>query len=280
MREIDAKQITRAVAKLCIDANVYTRPDITAAIRNGLQRETSERGKNVLQILLDNAEVAANEHMPICQDTGMAVVFVDLGQNVRVTGGFIGDAIEDGVRLGYEQGFLRKSVVRDPIDRVNTNDNTPVIIHYNITNSAFIRLCVAPKGFGSENMSAVKMLTPSDGIQGVKDFVVQTVKAAGANPCPPIIVGVGVGGTMEKAALIAKQALLRSVGERNENPFWAQVENELLAEINSLGIGAAGLGGVTTALCVNINTFATHIAGLPVAVNIGCHVTRHAETEL
>lgn len=280
MREIDAKQITQAVAKLCIDANVYARPDITAAIRDGLQRETSERGKNVLQMLLDNAEIAADERIPICQDTGMAVVFVDFGQNVRVTGGFIGDAIEDGVRLGYEQGYLRKSVVRDPIDRVNTNDNTPVIIHYNITNSTHIRLCVAPKGFGSENMSALKMLNPSDGIQGVKDFVVQTVKAAGANPCPPVIVGVGVGGTFEKAALIAKQALLRNVDGRNANPFWAQVEDELLAEINELGIGAAGLGGATTALCVNINTFATHIAGLPVAVNIGCHVTRHAEMEL
>ncbi len=218
--------------------------------------------------------------MPMCQDTGVACVFIEIGQEVQVVGGALEDAINEGVRQGYKDGYLRKSVVKDPLDRVNTKDNTPAMIYYNIVPGDKLKITVAPKGFGSENMSQIKMLKPSDGLQGVKDFIIKVVKEAGPNPCPPIIVGVGIGGTFDKAATIAKKALIRSIDVRNENPFYAELEEELVTMINELGIGPQGFGGKTTALAVNIETYPTHIAGLPVAVNINCHATRHAEIEL
>jgi len=243
-----------------------------------VKTEESPVGKNALESMLENAAIARDEQVPICQDTGMTVVFFELGMDVRITGSdSLEEAINEGVRRGYEEGYLRKSVVKDPIDRINTGDNTPAVIHYSLVGGDKIKITVAPKGFGSENMSAIAMLTPSAGIEGVKNFVLDTVSAAGGNPCPPIIVGVGVGGTMEKCALLSKQALLRPLDSSSADPFWKAVEDELLEKINALGIGPAGYGGRTTALGVNIETFATHIAGLPVAVNIGCHVTRHAE---
>jgi len=287
IREIDAKAITDLVEKLCIDANCRLNDDIKKAISRSLDAEASfaitsaagekAPGVSILESLLLNARIAGEEQVPICQDTGMTVVFVELGMDVHVSGGNLEDAINEGIRRGYEKGFLRKSVVRDPIDRVNTKDNTPGVIHYSIASGDRIKITVAPKGFGSENMSALAMLTPSDGIDGVKAFVMDTVLNAGGNPCPPLIVGVGVGGTMEKCALLGKKALLRPVGLGNANEFWNAVEKELLEKINALGIGPSGFGGKTTALCVNIETFPTHIAGLPVAVNISCHATRHAE---
>ncbi|GFR36456.1 fumarate hydratase [Thermobrachium celere] len=233
--------------------------------------------KKILDILIKNSEIAENEKMPMCQDTGMAVVFMEIGQDVHIVGGNLEDAINEGVRQGYIEGYLRKSVVKDPLDRVNTKDNTPAIIHYSIVPGDKIKITVAPKGFGSENMSRLKMLKPADGVEGVKKFVLETVKEAGPNPCPPIVVGVGIGGTFEKAAFLAKKALLRSVDEENKNPYYAQLEKELLEEINKLGIGPQGFGGLTTCLGVNIEVYATHIAGLPVAVNINCHATRHKE---
>jgi fumarate hydratase subunit alpha len=268
------------VSRLCVEANIFLNKDILTAINKALTYEESEQARFALEMIAKNAEIGRSERLPVCQDTGMAVVFVDMGQDARVIGGFLGDAINDGVRLGYQNGYLRKSVVSDPISRENTNDNTPAIIHYDIVPGDTLRITVAPKGFGSENMSAIKMLKPSDGREGVINFVYETVMAAGSNPCPPVIVGVGVGGTFEKAALLSKRALLLPVRAVNDNPFWANAERELLLKINANGVGAAGLGGLTTALAVHINTFATHIAGLPVAVNIGCHVTRHAETIL
>ena len=277
MREINVNAIIDLVEKLCIEANCNLNRDLEEALKLGLESEDSPLGKRVIETLLENARIARKEQVPICQDTGMAVVFVELGTEARICGGDLEEALNEGVRRGYEKGYLRKSVVKDPIDRKNTLDNTPAIIHYTITGGDKLRITVAPKGFGSENMSALKMLKPSDGIEGVKSFVLDTVSAAGGNPCPPIIVGVGIGGTMEKCALLSKQALLRPVGSRNVDAFWKGVEEELLKKINSLGIGPAGLGGKTTALCVNIEAFPTHIAALPVAVNIGCHVTRHAE---
>ena len=277
MREINAAEITEMTAKLCMDANYYLNSDIKQAFRQSLEPEESASGKDIILSMIENAKIAGEEKTPICQDTGMAVIFFELGTGVHITGGDVEEAINEGVRQGYEKGYLRKSIVRDPVDRVNTNDNTPAVIHYSIVNGDRIKITVAPKGFGSENMSAVKMLVPADGIEGIKKFVIETVSAAGANPCPPIIAGVGAGGTIEKCALLSKRALLRPVGSHNANPFWEKVENELLEEINKLGIGPAGLGGRITALGVNIETFPTHIAGLPVAVNIGCHVTRHAE---
>ena len=277
MREITVNTITDLTAKLCMDANYYLGEDIVQAFSRCLEKEESPVGKNVLESMKKNAGIAAEEQVPICQDTGMAVVFFELGTDVRISGGDLEQAINEGVRRGYREGFLRKSVVKDPIDRINTGDNTPAVIHYSVVSGDKIKIIVAPKGFGSENMSAIAMLTPSAGIEGVKDFVVKTVSAAGANPCPPVIVGVGIGGTMEKCALLSKQALLRPLGCINANPFWKGIEEELLSRINALGIGPAGYGGRTTALGVNIETFPTHIAGLPLAVNIGCHVTRHAE---
>lgn len=277
IRQISTDKITDIVEKLCIEANCYLTDDIFNCLKTRHSTEKSPLGKNILNTLVENAQIAGNEIAPICQDTGMTVIFVTIGQDVHITDGSLEDAINEGVRRGYEKGYLRKSVVRDPLDRVNTKDNTPAIIHYEIVPGDKFHIIVAPKGFGSENMSGLKMLKPSQGLQGIKDFVIQTVSDAGANPCPPIIVGVGIGGTMEKSAYLSKKALLRPVGEKSSNPMLADLEKELLQSINNLGIGPAGFGGTTTALSVNILTYATHIAGLPVSVNIGCHATRHAE---
>jgi len=279
MREVLAETVTETVEALCIRANIVLNADIREAFEAAMAEETSAMGCDVLGKLLENADIAVDKQLPICQDTGMAVVFVEIGQEVHVQGG-LDEAIHEGVRRGYERGFLRKSIVRDPVRRENTKDNTPAVIHYSVVSGDRLKLTVAPKGFGSENMSALAMLKPSDGLEGVKCAVVDAVKAAGANPCPPIVVGVGVGGTMEKAALMAKQALLKPVHAHHEDAFWADTEIELLETINALGIGPAGFGGRTTALAVHINTYPTHIAGLPVAINIGCHVTRHAEAEV
>ena len=280
MREIKALDIAELVEHLCIEACCVITDDIKSGFKSSLLTEKSPLGKEVLATLIENAEIAKEERNPICQDTGMTVVFVTMGQDVRITGGFIEDAINEGVRNGYEKGYLRKSVVSDPIDRINTNDNTPAIIHYELVPGTDFNIVVAPKGFGSENKSGLKMLTPSDGVEGIKKFVIDTISSAGGNPCPPIIVGVGIGGTMERAAYLSKKALLTSVDAVNENEKLAALEKELLDEVNKLGIGPAGFGGTTTALAVNILTNATHIAGLPVSVNIGCHATRHAEGKL
>ncbi|OQB15189.1 MAG: L(+)-tartrate dehydratase subunit alpha [Firmicutes bacterium ADurb.Bin193] len=269
------KTITDTVARLCIDANRYLCPDIKAALEKGLKEESSPRARDVFSKLLENAEIAKTEGISMCQDTGMAVVFVKLGREVYIDGR-LEDAINDGVREGYGSGFLRKSVVCDPLKRINTGDNAPAVIHLELTEGDKIEITVAPKGFGSENMSAVKMLKPSDGEKGVLDFIVETVKSGGGNPCPPVVVGVGIGGTMEKAAYLSKKALLIPVDNKNDDEYYASLEAELLKRINALGIGPMGWGGNTTALGVNILTYPTHIAGLPVAVNIGCHATRHA----
>lgn len=281
MKTVKTQDITALVERLCIEACCVITDDINNKFKSSLQTEKSPLGKQILSTLIENARIARDERSPMCQDTGMTVVFVRIGQNVQISGGFIEDAINQGVRQGYEKGYLRKSVVKDPIDRENTKDNTPAIIHYEIVaDDETFHITVSPKGFGSENKSALKMLTPSEGVEGVKRFVIDTISAAGGNPCPPIIVGVGIGGTMERAAYMSKKALLRPLDEKNANPTLAALESELLAEINKLGIGPAGFGGTTTALGVNILTNATHIAGLPVSVNIGCHATRHAEGEL
>ncbi|MGE5582185.1 MAG: fumarate hydratase [Bacillota bacterium] len=275
MREISAGRIADTIARLCLEANTDLGADIIGALTQALTVEESPVGRECLGYLLENAAIAKSESVPICQDTGMVVVFVEYGQEVTVKDGNFEDAVNEGVRRGYQQWYLRQSVVQDPIERVNTGDNTPAVIHTEIVPGAEIKLTVAPKGFGSENMSRLAMLTPAAGLAGVKQFIIETVSLAGANPCPPVIVGVGLGGTMEKAALLAKKALLREVGALNESPRLAEIERELLEEINNLGIGPQGLGGRCTALAVHINSFPTHIAGLPVAVNISCHVTRH-----
>ena len=277
MREIPVERITRAVAEMCINCNCLIDPHIKTAFTEAEKRETNPLGRQVLETLLKNSEVAADLMIPICQDTGLTVVFVEIGQEVHLTGGSLEEAINAGVAQGYTEGYLRKSVVKDPLDRENTGDNTPAVIHYQVVPGDQLKLTVSPKGFGSENMSALKMLKPSQGLEGIKRLVLDTVIAGGPNPCPPIIVGVGVGGSMEKAALLAKQALLRPVGSPNPDPAWGRIEDDLLTEINQLDIGPAGFGGRATALAVHINPYATHIAGLPVAVNIGCHFTRHAE---
>lgn len=277
MKQVKTADITALVEQLCIEACCVITEDINNKFKSCLQTETSPLGKEILGTLIENARIAREERSPMCQDTGMTVVFVRMGQNVQIAGGFIEDAINQGVRQGYEKGYLRKSVVKDPIHRENTKDNTPAVIHYEIVPDDVFHITVSPKGFGSENKSALKMLTPSEGVEGVKRFVLDTVSAAGGNPCPPIIVGVGIGGTMERAALLSKKALLRPLDTPNPDPSLASLEAELLTEINKLGIGPAGFGGTTTALGVNILTYATHIAGLPVSVNIGCHATRHAE---
>lgn len=275
MKEISTEQIIDAVEKLCVDANIYLNDDIRKSLMQAQKTEESETGRSILQSLIQNAEIAAREGMAICQDTGMAIVFVTIGQDVRITGGSLADAIQEGVRRGYQKGYLRSSIVGDPLIRKNTGDNTPAVIHYDIVEGDALKIEVAPKGFGSENMSALKMLKPSDGVEGVRRFVVGTVSKAGPDPCPPIVVGVGIGGSMEMCALLAKKALLRPIGSENPQKHLADLEKQLLAEINRLGIGPAGLGGRNTALGVLIEAYPTHIAGLPVAVNISCHVTRH-----
>ena len=274
MRNIQAAQITDAVRRLCIQANCHLTEDVKGCIRQCRACETFPVAQNILDQIIENYEIADQNDVPVCQDTGMACVFIDVGQDVHIEGA-LEAAIHEGVRQGYDEGYLRKSVVRDPIDRVNTGDNTPAMIYYNIVPGDQVKITVAPKGFGSENMSQIKMLKPSDGLQGVKDFVLKVVEEAGPNPCPPIVVGVGVGGTFDKAALMAKKALIRPVDSRHPDPFWAELEDELLEKINALGIGPQGFGGRTTALAVNIEKCPTHIEGLPVAVNINCHVTRH-----
>ena len=274
MREIPAQMITDVVKRLCIDANCYLPQDMKNSIEGCYRSEPWPQAREVLERIMENYKIAEHEHRPICQDTGLACVFVNLGQDVHVVGNLT-EAINEGVRQGYTEGYLRKSVVRDPLDRVNTGDNTPAMIYYDIVPGDKIEITVAPKGAGSENMSGIKMLKPSDGVEGVKDFILKVVEDAGPNPCPPIVVGVGVGGTFDKAAYLAKKALLRSTQERNPDPFWANLETELLEKINELGIGPQGFGGKTTALCVNIEQYPCHIASLPVAVNINCHVTRH-----
>ncbi|RBP42753.1 fumarate hydratase [Garciella nitratireducens] len=280
MRKINVKEIEDIVREMCINSNIYVGKDILDAFDRFKEKETSPIGKNILVNLIKNAEIAKREQMPICQDTGMAVVFVEVGQEVQFVGGDINVAINEGVRRGYKDGYLRKSVVGDPLLRKNTGDNTPAIIYYDIIPGDKVKITFTAKGFGSENMSRIKMLKPSDGVQGVIDFVVETVSIAGPNPCPPIVVGVGIGGTFDKATYLAKKALLRDIGVHNEKAHLRDIEIHLLEKINALGIGPQGLGGNTTALAVNVETFATHIAGLPVAVNINCHVSRHKEVIL
>lgn len=274
VRIIKSSEITKVVRDMCIKANIYLGEDVVESLKENKEKENSELGKNILNILIKNCEIAKEKQMPICQDTGMAVFFVSIGQDVHVEGKNISDAINEGVKQGYEDGFLRKSVVT-PIDRKNTQDNTPAIIHYDIVEGDKITIEFAPKGFGSENMSKMKMLKPSDGIKGIQKFIIETVKEAGPNPCPPIVVGIGIGGTIEKCAQIAKKSLLRDIGQHNKDENIKNLEIQILKEINNLGIGPQGLGGNTTALAVNIETFPTHIAGLPVVVNINCHAARH-----
>ena len=280
MREIPVSEITEAVKKLCISANYNLNSDVYSAIENSKDNEQSPIGKNILSQLLENADLAKENCKPICQDTGMAVIFMEVGQEVHFTGGNITDAINEGVRQGYIEGYLRKSVVSDPILRVNTKDNTPAIIHYNIVEGDKGKIDVAPKGFGSENMSKVYMLKPSDGIEGVKNAIIDCIEKAGPNPCPPMVVGVGIGGNFEKCTELAKKALLRPVGSHSDKEYVKEMEKELLERANNLGIGPQGLGGNTTVLGINIETFATHIAGLPLAVNISCHVTRHGQVTI
>lgn len=280
MREIKAESIIEVIKAMCMNSNYHLSYDIKQALENSYKDEKWAIGKDIIEKIMLNLEIAEKEKMPICQDTGMACVFVEIGQNVHIIEGNLEDAINEGVRKGYEEGFLRKSVVKDPLDRVNTQDNTPAVIYYSIIPGDSLKITVAPKGFGSENMSKIKMLKPADGVEGVKRFILDTVREAGPNPCPPIVVGVGIGGTFDKAAYLSKKALLRPINLRNTNEYYASLECELLEKINELGIGPQGFGGKTTALGVNIETYPTHIAGLPVAVNISCHVTRHITTEI
>ena len=275
MREISTEEITKNIKEMCIEANYILSDDVKNKIIDSAAIEDSEIGKKILSQLEENMDIAENEQIPICQDTGMAVVFIKVGQEVHITGGSLENAINQGVREGYTEGYLRKSVVKDPLIRENTKDNTPAIIHYEIVPGDKVEITVAPKGFGSENMSRVCMLKPADGIEGVKKAVIETVKLAGPNACPPVVVGVGIGGTFEKCALLAKKALTREINSENGIEYVAELEKELLVEINNLNIGPGGLGGKITALGVNIETYPTHIAGLPVAVNMCCHVNRH-----
>lgn len=276
MKTVNVSQITQNIKEMCIEANHYLAPDMDSALKNAADTEKSPLGKQILNQLQDNLQIAGSDMIPICQDTGMAVIFMEIGQDVHFEGGSLEDAINEGVRQGYVEGFLRKSVVKDPLIRENTRDNTPAIIHYEMTTGDNVIITVAPKGFGSENMSRVFMLKPADGIEGVKNAILTAVKDAGPNACPPMVVGVGIGGTFEKCALMAKKALTRPVNQHSDIPYVKEMEEELLDKINRTGIGPGGLGGTTTALAVNINTYPTHIAGLPVAVNICCHVNRHA----
>ena len=275
IRTIQTDEITKNIKEMCIQANHYLSADMDAAMKHAADTEQSELGKKILHQLQDNLKIADEEMIPICQDTGMTVIFLEVGQDVHFEGTAIEDAVNEGVRQGYTEGFLRKSVVGDPLIRENTKDNTPAVIHYSIVPGDQVKITMAPKGFGSENMSRVFMLKPADGIEGVKHAILTAVKDAGPNACPPMVVGVGIGGTFEKCALLAKQALTRPVDEHSDIPYVKDLEEEMLSKLNQLGIGPGGLGGTTTALAVNINTYPTHIAGLPVAVNICCHVNRH-----
>lgn len=275
IRTINIKEITTNIKEMCIEANHFLSEDMERAMKQAEKAEQSPLGKQILEQLEENLQIAADDMIPICQDTGMAVIFLEIGQDVHLQGGSLEDAVNEGVRQGYVEGFLRKSVVKDPLICENTKDNTPAVIHYKIVEGSQVKIKVAPKGFGSENMSRVFMLKPADGIEGVKEAVLTAVKEAGPNACPPMVVGVGIGGTFEKCALMAKEALTREVGTHSDIQYVKEMEKELLAKINSLGIGPGGLGGTTTALAVNINTYPTHIAGLPVAINICCHVNRH-----
>ena len=277
MREVNVALITDTVKRLSIEANYFLGADIKESLEKSRKEETYELAGQVLDKIILNSEIACKEKMPMCQDTGMACVFLEIGQDVHFVGGNLEAAINEGVRRGYEDGFLRKSVVDDPIRRVNTKENTPAVIYYDIVDGDKVKVTLAPKGFGSENMSKIGMLKPSDGLEGVKNFVIETVKAAGPNPCPPMVVGVGIGGTFDKAAYLAKKALIRPINTSNKDEFYKDLEIELLEKINKLGIGPQGFGGKTTALGLNIETYPTHIAGLPVAVNINCHATRHKE---
>lgn len=280
MRIIHTEEIISNIRQMCIEANHMLTPDMQKALECAVTDEKSPIGQKVLGQLQDNLQIAQEDTIPICQDTGMAVVFLEIGQDVHFEGGSLTDAINEGVRRGYVDGYLRKSVVKDPLIRENTKDNTPAVIHYDLVPGDKVKITVAPKGFGSENMSRIFMLKPADGIEGVKNAILTAVKDAGPNACPPMVVGVGIGGTFEKCALLAKKALTRPVDERSSIPYVKELEEELLATINRLGIGPGGLGGSTTALAVNIDTYPTHIAGLPVAVNICCHVNRHCVREL
>ena len=280
MRTIDVAEITNHIKEMCIEANHFLTQDMDAAMKSAADAEASPLGKQILCQLQENLKIAGEDMIPICQDTGMAVIFMEIGQDVHFTGGILEDAVNAGVRRGYTEGYLRKSVVNDPLVRENTKDNTPAVIHYEMKPGDRVKITVAPKGFGSENMSRVFMLKPADGIEGVKGAILTAVKDAGPNACPPMVVGVGIGGTFEKCALLAKKALTRPVDERSEIPYVKELEEEMLEKINRTGIGPGGLGGTTTALAVNINTYPTHIAGLPVGVNICCHVNRHAVREI
>lgn len=275
MRNISTDLITKNIKEMCIDANYLISSDVKKAILNSVSSESGEIGKNILVQLRKNMDIAETENIPVCQDTGMAVVFLKIGQDIHIEGCALEDAVNEGIRQGYKEGYLRKSVVKDPLIRQNTNDNTPGIIYYEIVPGDKIEITVAPKGFGSENMSRIYMLKPADGIEGVKDAIIETVKMAGPNACPPFVIGVGIGGTFEKCALLAKKALLRDVNSHNSISYISQLEDELLEKINNLGIGPGGLGGSTTALAINIEVYPTHIAGLPVAINMCCHVNRH-----
>ena len=280
IREINVSEITAAIKEMCIQANHFLSPDMDKALKAATANEESPLGKKILNQLQENLKIAGEDMIPICQDTGMAVFFIEIGQDVHFTGGVLEDAINEGVRQGYTDGYLRKSVVKDPLIRENTKDNTPAVIHYSIVSGDKVKITFAPKGFGSENMSRVFMLKPADGIEGVKNAILTAVSDAGPNACPPMVVGVGVGGTFEKCAIMAKKALTREAGTHSDIEYVAELETEMLEKINKLGIGPGGLGGSTTALAVNINTYPTHIAGLPVAVNICCHVNRHVVKEL
>lgn len=280
IRTVNTEDIVKNIKEMCIEANHYLSKDMDKALKDATASEKSELGKKILNQLQENLEIADEEMIPICQDTGMAVIFLEVGQDVHFEGMSIEDAVNEGVRQGYTEGYLRKSVVGDPIIRENTKDNTPAVIHYSIVPGDKVKITMAPKGFGSENMSRVFMLKPADGIEGVKNAILTAVKDAGPNACPPMVVGVGIGGTFEKCAILAKKALTRPAGEHSVIPYVKELEEEMLEKINRLGIGPGGLGGTTTALAVNVNTYATHIAGLPVAVNICCHVNRHVVREV
>ena len=275
IRTVQLSEITENIKEMCIEANHFLSPDMAEAMKQAQQNEKSPLGKQILGQLQENLEIAAQDMIPICQDTGMAVVFLEIGQEVHFEGGSLEEAVNEGVRQGYVEGYLRKSVVGDPIIRENTKDNTPAVIHYNIVPGDKVKIKVAPKGFGSENMSQIRMFKPSAGLQGIKDFIIEAVETAGPNPCPPMVVGVGIGGTFDKCALLAKKALMRPLDSSNPDPFYADLEKEMLEKINELGIGPQGFGGKTTAIGLNIETMPTHIAGMPCAVNINCHVTRH-----